>query len=162
MRAFLSPLPPDCEEIVIARDRLMLVLPAGHQRCPDKKISLSAIADEDFVALGCKGRSGVRGQIMNLWEKSGLKPHLAQEAENGPAVMPLVAAGLGNAVLPSSLQALRFDHIVWKTIDVDERWTETSLNLVYHKDALSQRASAAFIACLRRHSSSANVVRPFD
>jgi DNA-binding transcriptional LysR family regulator len=55
---------------------------------------------------------------------------VSQEAENGPAVMALVAAGLGNAILPSSLQAIRFEHVIWKTIEIDDRWTETSLNLV--------------------------------
>jgi DNA-binding transcriptional LysR family regulator len=161
MRAFPSPLPPDCEETVIARDRLMLVLPAGHRQSASKRIPLSTIVDENFISLACKRRSGLYGQIMNLWEKSGLKPRVAHEAENGPLVIALVAAGLGNAILPSSLQAIRVEHVVWKTIEIDDRWTETSVNLVYHKDALGERIPAAFIECLRRHSCAANVVRQF-
>lgn len=162
MRPFPSPLPPDFEETVIARDRLMLVLPAGHPRTGGKMIPLSAIADENFVSLACQRGIALYDQIMNLWEKSGLKPRVSQEAENGPAVMALVAAGLGNAILPSSLQAIRFEHVVWKTIEIDDRWTETSLNLVYHKDALAERVPAAFIECLRRHSCDAsNMVRQF-
>src|SRR5262245_13224354 len=162
MRAFPFPLPPDCEETVIARDRLMLVLPAGHPRTGEKIIPLSAIAEENFVSLACKRGIALYDQIMNLWDKSGLKPRVSQEAENGPAVMALVAAGLGNAILPSSLQAIRFEHVVWRTIEIDERWTETSLNLVYHRDALAERVPAAFIECLRRHSCDAsNVVWQF-
>lgn len=51
-------------------------------------------------------------------------------------MMALVAVSLCNAILPSSLQAIPFEHVIWKTIEIDERWTLTSLNLVYHKDAL--------------------------
>ena len=52
--------------------------------------------------------------------------------------------------------------MIWKTIEIDERWTETSLNLVYHKDALGAPVPAAFIECLLRHSGAAsNVVRQF-
>jgi len=55
--------------------------------------------------------------------------------------MALVAVSLCNAILPSSLQAIPFEHVIWKTIEIDERWTLTSLNLVYHKDALGARRS---------------------
>jgi DNA-binding transcriptional LysR family regulator len=98
---------------------------------------------------------------MHLWERTGLKPRIAQEAANGPAVMALVAGGLGYTILPSSFQAIRFERIVWKPIEGDDRWTETSLNLVYHKDILTERIPAAFIECLRQHSSAANVIRKF-
>jgi DNA-binding transcriptional LysR family regulator len=88
-------------------------------------------------------------------------PRIAQEAHNGPTIMALVAAGVGCAILPSSLQAIRFEHVVWKRIDTDDRWTESSLNLVYHKDILAERIPASFIACLRRQSTMANIVRQF-
>jgi DNA-binding transcriptional LysR family regulator len=161
IRAFPVPLPPDCEEIVIERDRLMLVLPAGHPQTQAKKIPLSTMVDEKFVSLPCKGGMALYAQVMHLWERSGLRPRIAQEAAHGPAVMALVAGGLGYTILPSSFQAIRFERVVWKTIEADDRWTESSLNLVYHKNTLAERVPAAFIECLLRHSSAANVIRQF-
>jgi len=163
MRAFPFPVPSNCEEIVIARDRLMLVLPAGHPRSESKSIPLSAVAEEKYVSLPSKRGLALYDQITNLWERSGLRtPAVSQEADNGSAVMGLVAAGLGNAILPSSLQVIRFEHIVWKTIETDDRWTESSMNLVYHRDALAERVPAAFIECMRRHSCEvSNIVRQF-
>jgi DNA-binding transcriptional LysR family regulator len=161
MRAFPSPVPPECEEIVIARDRLMLVLPAGHPRSGSKTIPLSAIAGEKYVSLASKRGIALCDQIMNLWDKSGLRPTVSQEADNGPAVMTLVAAGLGNAILPSSLQAFRFEEVVWKAIEIEDRWTETSVNLVYHRDALAERIPAAFIECMLLSCEASNVVRQF-
>jgi DNA-binding transcriptional LysR family regulator len=76
--------------------------------------------------------------------------------------MAMVAAGFGNAIMPSSLQAIHLDGLVWKTIKIDERWTETSLNLVYQRHVLEERAPAAFIECLRRHAhDESNVILPF-
>ena len=158
MRPFPAPLPPDCEGTTIELDRLMLVLPAGRPQTRAKRIQLSAVVDEKFVSLSCKSLSD---QITNLWDKSGLKPRIAQEAQNGPVVMALVAAGLGIAILPSSLQAVRFEDVVWKGIETDDSWTETSLNLVYCKEIMAERAPASFIESLRRHSCAANVVRQF-
>jgi DNA-binding transcriptional LysR family regulator len=160
-RAFPAPLPPDCEETVVERDRLMLVLPAGHPLCAGKRIPLSAIAEERYVSIARNRGIALYAQIMHLWEKSGLKPHVAQEAENGPAVMALVAGGLGYTILPTSFQVIRFENVVWKAIEADESWTESSLNLVYRKDILADRVPSSFIECLRRFSRAANVVRPF-
>jgi DNA-binding transcriptional LysR family regulator len=158
MRRFPVPLPPDCEGIEIERDRLMLVLPAGHPQLHTRRIPLSAVVDEKFISLACKS---LREQITKLWEKSGLEPRISQEAQNGPAVMALVAAGLGYAILPSSLQAIRFDHVVWRAIEIEDGVTESSLNLVYHKGTLAERVPSGFIECLRRNSCAANVVRQF-
>jgi len=158
MRPFPAPLPPNCEGTTIERDRLMLVLPAGHPETRARKIPLSTVADEKFVSLSCKS---LADQITNLWDKSGLKPRIAQEARNGPVVMALVAACLGIAILPSSLQAVRFEDVIWKGIETDDSWTETSLNLVYCKEIMAERAPASFIESLRRHSCAANVVRQF-
>jgi len=161
MRAFLAPLAPDCEEIVLGRDQLMLVLPAGHAVAGLESIPLGAVADDKFVSLSHKRGTALHAQIMGLWERSGLRPRIAQEAENGPAVMALVAGGLGYSILPSSFRVIRFQNVVWKAIDVDDSWTRSSLNLVYLKDTLRERIPAAFIDCLRRHSISDNVIRQF-
>jgi len=136
---------------VIARDRIMLVLPAGHPQAANPRVPLSAIADENYVSLTGRRRTAIYHQILNVWDKSGLQPRITQEADHGPAVLALVAAGFGNAILPSVLQAIRFDHVVWKTIDVDDRWTETSLNMVHHTDVLADLATASLIESLRQH-----------
>jgi len=154
MRPFSAPLPPDCAGTTIERDRLMLVVPVGHPLADAEQIPLSTVVDEKFVSLSCKS---LADQIATLWDKAGLKPSIEQEAQNGPVVMALVAADLGVAILPSSLQAVRFEGVVWKKIEIDDRWTETTLNLVYYKDALNQRLPATFIECLRQHSSAENV-----
>ena len=161
VRVFPGSLPPDYETAVISHDRLMLVLPAGHPQAAVTRIPLSAIAEERFISFACKRGIAAYDQIMQLWEKSGIAPCVAQEAHNGPTIMALVAAGVGCAILPSSLQAIRFEHVVWKRIEADDRWTESSLNLVYHKDILAERIPASFIACLRRQSAMASIVRQF-
>jgi DNA-binding transcriptional LysR family regulator len=162
IRAFPVLLPHDCEETVLERDRLMLVLPAGHSQTKAARIPLSAVVDEKFVSLACKQGTALYAQVMHLWERSGLKPRIAQEASNGSAVMAVVAGGLGYTILPSSFQAIRFERVVWKTIETDDCWTATSLNLVYHKDMLAEQVPASFIECLRRHScDAATVVRRF-
>jgi hypothetical protein len=80
---------------------------------------------------------------------------------SGSAMLAPVAARADNAILPRSLRAIHFDHVVWKTIEPDDRWTKGVLNLAYHKDILVEPIPAAFIECPRRHSCAATVVRQF-
>ena len=159
VRSFPGSLPSDCEQVVLARDRLMLVMSADDAQAQARRVPLSAMVDKNFLSLACKRGIGAHAQVMQLWERSGLKPRLAQEAANGPAVIALVAAGLGYTILPSSFQVIRFERVVWKMIETNDRWTETSLNLIFRKDTLAERVPAAFIECLQRHSSAANVFR---
>jgi DNA-binding transcriptional LysR family regulator len=162
MRAFPGSLSGDYEKAVIENDRLMLVLPAGHPQTQVKKVPLSAIVDEKFVSIAAKQKTALYAQIMHLWERLGLKPRIAQEATTGPAVLALVAGGLGYTILPSTFQTIRFERVVWKAIEVDERWTETSLNVVCHKDTLTECVPASFIECLRQHSCAVNAVPQLD
>src|SRR5262245_34357384 len=136
VRELPAPVPPDCLEIMVAREKLMLVLPAGHPHAKGDRIPLSAVVDDRFIALTPNQGIALHSQITRLWEKSGLQPRVAQEAENGPTAMALVAGGLGYTILPSSFQTIRFESLIWKAIDGDASWTETSLNLVCFKDAL--------------------------
>jgi hypothetical protein len=57
------------------------------------------------------------------------------------------------------LQAIRLDHLIWKTIDIDDRWTESSLNLVYHNDILHERVPTGLIERLQ-HTANAAAGRP--
>ena len=82
VRAFPVPLPPDCEEIVLERDRLMLALPAGHPQTQARRIPLNAMVDEKFVSLACKQGTGATPGSMHLWETAGLRaPHRAGSRE---------------------------------------------------------------------------------
>src|SRR5215471_18257729 len=161
IREFPVPLPPDFEQVVIARDRMMLVLPAGHDQARAKRVPLGTMADDNFISLESKRGTAINPQVMRLWERSGLEPHMAQEAENATAAMTLVAGGLGYTILPSSFQTIRLEQVVWNGIDVDDRWTESSLNLVYRKDALAEQGLAGFIHCVQRHACVDDIVRKF-
>jgi len=161
MRLFTLPLSPDCEAAPLAHDRLMLVLPEGHPLTAQKTIPLSAVAEEKYVSQPHRKGFALHDQIAALWDKAGLKPRVSQQAENGPALLALVAAGFGIAILPSLLQALHFKQVVWKTIDCDERWTRSSMNLVYHRDSSVERIPAAFIDCMKQHFRQTSNVVPF-
>jgi LysR family transcriptional regulator, transcription activator of glutamate synthase operon len=79
-------------------ERLSLAVPPGHRLASRKRIRLSAVADEPFIAL--QRPFGLRLLTDDLWAETGLEPTIVFEATEIPTVEGLVAAGFGVAVVP--------------------------------------------------------------
>jgi LysR family transcriptional activator of glutamate synthase operon len=79
-------------------ERLCLAVPPGHRLAARSRVSLSAAADEPFVAL--EKPLGLRQLTDYLWAEAGIDPEIVFEASEIPTMEGLVAAGFGVAVVP--------------------------------------------------------------
>jgi DNA-binding transcriptional LysR family regulator len=79
-------------------ERLCLAVPPGHRLAARSRVSLSAAADEPFVAL--EKPLGLRLLTDDLWVEAGIDPEIVFEASEIPTMEGLVAAGFGVAVVP--------------------------------------------------------------
>ena len=91
----------DDELAGLARRRLlddptMVALPAGHPRADDPGLSLADLATETWIA-GCPR---CRGHLLRSSAACGFAPDIAYATDDYVAVLALVAAGLGVALLP--------------------------------------------------------------
>ncbi|MFB7272289.1 LysR family transcriptional regulator [Streptomyces sp. NPDC056244] len=85
-------------------DRLVAVVPQGHRLADAGTVRLGELADEPWIA-GCPR---CRGQLVDACEESGFTPRIDFATDDYPAVIGLVAAGLGVAVLPElALESVR-------------------------------------------------------
>ncbi|HWD62057.1 MAG TPA: LysR family transcriptional regulator [Humibacter sp.] len=78
-------------------DEMKLVVPAGHPDASSDDVPLADLAGESWIA-GCQR---CRGHLLQLAEASGFQPEIAYETDNVTAVLGMVAAGLGVALLPA-------------------------------------------------------------
>ncbi len=77
-------------------DRLIGLVPDGHRLADAESVSIGELADESWIA-GCPR---CRRQLVEVCEASGFTPRIDFATDDYPAVMGLVGAGLGVAVLP--------------------------------------------------------------
>ncbi len=80
-------------------DPLVGLVPSGHPlagRGPDDPVELSELAGEQWIA-GCPQ---CRGHLVELCAGAGFEPRIDFATDDYPAVVGLVAAGVGVAVLP--------------------------------------------------------------
>lgn len=86
-------------------DRLVGVVPDGH-RLADRggAVEIAELADEEWIA-GCPR---CRRHLVEVCERAGFTPRIDFATDDYPAVVGLVAAGLGVAVLPElALESVR-------------------------------------------------------
>jgi DNA-binding transcriptional LysR family regulator len=80
----------------LCTDEMLLVLPAGHPAAMEQQVELASLGDENWIG-GCPR---CRGHLLQLCDQSGFVPRISFETDNVAAVLGLVAAGIGVAMLP--------------------------------------------------------------
>lgn len=104
--------------IEMLTDPVLVALPAGHRLAEADVVSLEDLADEPWIA-GCPR---CRGHLLALAGQAGFDPDVAFETEDYVAVLGLVAAGLGVALVPALiLHSVSHDGVVTRDIDPASR-----------------------------------------
>ncbi|MGW2301033.1 LysR family transcriptional regulator [Streptomyces sp. NPDC001809] len=80
----------------ILADRLVGLVPEGHRLAGAGSVGMAELADESWIA-GCPR---CRRQLVDVCEEAGFTPRIDFATDDYPAVVGLVGAGLGVAVLP--------------------------------------------------------------
>jgi DNA-binding transcriptional LysR family regulator len=95
---------------VITREPLVVAVPESHRLAGGEPVRLAELRDEDFVVYGVAD-SVVDAAVTQACLAAGFLPRRAHQAAQTSIVLTLVAAGLGVAVLPESVAALRVDGV---------------------------------------------------
>jgi LysR family transcriptional activator of glutamate synthase operon len=98
--AVTSPRPdgPAYGWLPLQRQRLVLVVPAGHRLAGRARVGLAETAGEDLITV--PGGFTFRAQFDELFAAAGTVPRIAFESADLATVEGLVGAGLGVALLP--------------------------------------------------------------
>lgn len=78
-------------------DEMLVGLPAGHPAAAHDRVKIDELADEVWIA-GCPR---CRGHLLQVTETAGFTPTIAYETDNFSAVLGMVDAGIGIALVPS-------------------------------------------------------------
>ncbi|GAQ00003.1 aromatic hydrocarbon utilization transcriptional regulator CatR [Leptolyngbya sp. NIES-2104] len=148
---FLCPPISDDELSVetVLQESFVAVLPEAHPLATQTQLSLASLAEESFILSPRHLGSGFHNQIIRLCQQAGFSPQVAQEAIQMQTIISLVAAELGVALVPSSLQTLQRAGIVYKpledqTLDVKLAvvWQSANTSPVLHQFLAQSRAAA--------------------
>ena len=129
----------------LLREPFVVALPEGHSLARHAVLALSGLAQEPFI-ISTPGRSPLHSQFISACAAAGFTPTVVQDAENLVTVIGLVRAGLGVALLPQSVEALRPAGVVLRRLRGIDTRVETAL--AWRRDDRSPVVEA-FIAAAR-------------
>jgi DNA-binding transcriptional LysR family regulator len=92
---------------VIRREPFVVALPVGHPCARRRGLRLADLAEEQWIAFEQTAGPGLHAQLVTACETAGFSPRIAQTAPHVPTIMSLVAGGLGVALVPEQVRALR-------------------------------------------------------
>ena len=96
----LDPPPEGVRVVPLFEQRLVLLVPVGHDAAAGSAVDVAALAGEPLVTL--KAGYGLRGSVDELFADAGTQPSIAFEGEDLHTLTGLVAAGLGVAIAPQT------------------------------------------------------------
>jgi DNA-binding transcriptional LysR family regulator len=102
------------------RDRPVAVLPIGHPLSGRKSLHLRELADEDFVSLRV-GSSIFQKNLYDACGAAGFEPRVVQQVVEVPAILNLVAAGLGVSVVPMALAMFRSGSVATVSLELPSK-----------------------------------------
>jgi DNA-binding transcriptional LysR family regulator len=98
---------PEFESHLIYREPIQVAVNSDHLLAADREsVNIASLAGEPFVMFPRDYGPPFFDQVMSLCREAGFTPHIAQEAVHMSTIVSLVGAGLGIALVPSSLENL--------------------------------------------------------
>lgn len=120
---------------VIFQEPLMVALPETHPLAQQAQVSLRSLSHQPFILFPRSLAPGLYDQIITLCQQADFSPTVAQEAIQMQTIVSLVAAQMGVAIVPASLQNLQRTGVIYKA--VEEPTPKVAIASIWRHDNLS-------------------------
>jgi DNA-binding transcriptional LysR family regulator len=100
----------------VARDTMLVALPALHPLAKNPKVKLADLDSQFFITKSPQTHPGTREWLTRTCQEAGFAVRILQEAETEHMVMQFVADGLGVALLPEQIAGLQHDGVVFRPL----------------------------------------------
>ena len=100
----------------LARQPMMLALPAGHRLAKKRKLSLTDIAAEPIYWFERARQPAFFDHCQQVFRRHGFAPTFLREAPDHHVLLGDVAAGKGMALLADSFRALRLAGVIYRPL----------------------------------------------
>lgn len=124
---------PDFEMITVLREPLVVALPEQHPLAQIDPVPLRLLASEPFILFPRRLATGLYDQIISLCQQANFSPRVVQEAIQIQTIISLVAAEMGIAIVPVSIQNLQRTGVAYRHLR--EPTPEAAIAVVWrHQD----------------------------
>lgn len=126
---------PKLEVRVLRREPLVVVLPETHLLAHEGRIRLGDLRGDPFISYPAQQRSVVYDAVFDACQRVGFTPTVVQEVAETATLVSFVAAGLGVALVPASVQHLRITGATYRPLT--DSTVEVELAVAHRRDDAS-------------------------
>ena len=101
---------------IVFREPLIAALPETHPAADRAHLELRELSTEPFILFPRSLAPGLYDPIVSLCQQAGFSPIAAQEAIQMQTIVSLVAAEMGVAIVPASMQNFQRSGVVYKSL----------------------------------------------
>jgi len=109
----------DMESMTVFQEDLGVALPAHHPLAHEAAVPLRSLAHQPFILFPRPLAPGLYDQIISLCQRANFSPQVVQEAIQMQTIISLVAAEIGVAIVPVSLENLKRTGVVYRPLQED-------------------------------------------
>ena len=142
VRASSSMLGPDLDRVIASREDMVLALPSQHPLAELDVVPLQRLEGVALIGFTAVGSRYFRERLDTIFSAAQVRPYITQESVL-PTILAFVEAGLGVALVPSSVARMRSDEVVYRPISG------------------AQDTAQALLYCVRRKGDTAPAVQNF-
>lgn len=100
----------------ILREPMVVALPQFHPLAAQTEVHLEDLASETFIVCPQNQQCGLYDHVISICRQAGFNPRLTQETNEMQLILGLIAAELGIAILPASVNNLQRSGVVYRTL----------------------------------------------
>jgi DNA-binding transcriptional LysR family regulator len=101
---------------IVFREPLIVALPETHPWADRAVVELRELSAEPFILFPRSLAPGLYDPIVSLCQQAGFSPIAGQEAIQMQTIISLVAASMGVAIVPASMQNFQRKGVVYKSL----------------------------------------------
>jgi DNA-binding transcriptional LysR family regulator len=105
------------DSLCVAREPMMLAVPKAHPLAAKRRPALSLLNGEPFVMFAPQARY-LHNKLTQLLADGAVAPRVVQSMTHSQAILSLVSAGIGLAIVPAETQNACFNDVVFRPLDL--------------------------------------------
>ncbi|TGD41909.1 LysR family transcriptional regulator [Pseudotabrizicola sediminis] len=125
-------IPPDVVARTLHHEALWIALPENHPLAGADQVLLADLNGADFIATHLPPNTGFSAAAHAAWAEAGVTPNIVHRAPQFAAIVSLVGAGLGVAIVPEAMRRAVLPGVVYRPL---RGTTKTApIALIYRAD----------------------------
>ena len=105
------------QSLCVVREPMMLAIPRAHPLGSRRRPTLEALNGEPIIMFSPQARY-LHEKLAALMTDNNITPHIVQSMTHSQAILSLVSAGIGLAIVPAATRHACFDNVVFRPLDL--------------------------------------------